>query len=618
MMRPVMRGLIALAVAAGLLAAPAGADAALRFKSCDSSPFRCAKVTVPLDRTGQVKGKVGLRVLRARATGRRRGVVVLLAGGPGQSAVAAYVDGGLGPLDPIRRTHDIVVVDQRGSGASGLLRCPELERANILRAARPAARCAAKLGARRAFYTSRDTADDLDTVRRALGVSKLSLYGVSYGTRTATAYALRYPARVDRLGLDSVTAVDGADALSVDSFRAVPRVLRSLCAGRRCDRFSRDPVADVATLVQRIAGTGPLKGALPDRSGRPRAHTISRYDVFSTLVSGDFEASLRTDYPGAVKAALGGDPAPLLRLKRRSIALESGGFAPEELSTALYAATTCEEARLPWPRGTPFAQRRPQAAAAAAALAPALIAPFDGATVLGSDVIDLCSQWPESTRDPTPGPGPLPNVPALLVEGADDLRTPLETARTVAAGLPRAKVVTVAGVGHSPGSAGLSRCGERLAARFFAGRQVSAACRDVRTLAPSGVPPRTLKGLAPVAAVGATIDDIVDDVAFADSRGRGTGLRSGRYVLGRDLRLQGLSYVPGLKLTGRIARFESDKRRRGDVRVSGPRGYRGVLRFRGRSVSGRLGGRRVGARLVLGAAARSAGSASAPYGPGHQ
>ena len=37
MMRPVTRGLIALAVAAGLLAVPAGADAALRFKSCDSS-----------------------------------------------------------------------------------------------------------------------------------------------------------------------------------------------------------------------------------------------------------------------------------------------------------------------------------------------------------------------------------------------------------------------------------------------------------------------------------------------------------------------------------------------------------------------------------------------------
>ena len=334
--------------------------------------------------------------------------------------------------------------------------------------------------------------------------------------------------------------------------------------------------------------------------GVPRAASLGRYDLFSALVSGDFEPEMRLAYPGAVKAALAGDPAPLLRLKRRSIRLESGGFQPAELSTALYAATTCEEARLPWPRGTPFAQRRARSAAAAGALAPALIAPFDAATVLGGDVLDLCSLWPQSPRDPTPGPGPLPNVPTLLVEGGADLRTPLETATQVAAGVPRAQVVTVPGVGHSPGSAGASRCAEDLAVRFFSGRSVPSVCRGVRVPSPTGVPPRSLRGLTASAAVGLTLEDVVQDVVFAGDGGRGVGLRSGRYVLGRELRLRGLSFIPGLKLTGRIARFDSDTRRRGSLRVSGPRGYRGVLRFRGRAVSGRLGGRRVGARLVLG------------------
>ena len=204
--------------------------------------------------------------------------------------------------------------DQRGSGGSGLLRCPELEKANILRAAGPAARCAAKLGPRRDFYASRDTADDLESIRRQLGAAKLSLYGVSYGTRTAAAYALRYPARVDRMVLDSVVAPDGADALSVDSFRAVPRVLRALCAGRRCDRFTRDPVADVAALTQRIGRRAACAVACPTPAGAPRAATLARYDVFSALVSGDFEPAMRTAFPGAVKAALDGDPAPLLRL----------------------------------------------------------------------------------------------------------------------------------------------------------------------------------------------------------------------------------------------------------------------------------------------------------------
>jgi pimeloyl-ACP methyl ester carboxylesterase len=547
-------------------------------------------------------------------------VLVLLAGGPGQSGVAAY--GGAGPdfLNPLLRTHDVVTFDQRGSGRSGLLRCRELERANILRAGGPAARCAAKLGARRAFYTSRDTADDLDAIRRQLGVPKLSLYGVSYGTRTAEAYALRYPANVDRLALDSVVAPDGADALAVDTFRAVPRVLSTLCAGRRCDRFTRDPVADLATLVRRMAATGPLRGRLPDARGRLRRATLSRYDLFSALVSGDFMAEMRVAYPGAVKAALRGDPAPLLRLKRRSIALESGDLDPAELSSALYAATTCEEARLPWARGTPFAARRAQAVAAAGTLAPALIAPFDTATVLGGDVLDLCSRWPESALDSRPGPGPLPDVPTLLVEGADDLRTPLETARTVAAGLPRAQVVPVAGVGHSPGSAVVSTCAEGLLARFVAGRRLPAACRDFRSDAPTDVPPPSLKGLQRLEPVALTLNDLIGDLPFIDEDS-GVGLRSGRYVFNGEntnLRLKGLSYVPGLRLSGRIARFGSDRRRRGTLRVGGPRAYRGTVRFKGRTVSGRLGGRRVRGRLSAGAAAGRVGAAASAKAAGHQ
>ncbi len=618
MMALVRGGLIVMTAMAAVLVVPPAAEAALKFRSCDRGDFRCARLSVPLDRTGQVKGSVGLRILRARATRRRRGVVVLLAGGPGQSAVSAYADGGLGPLGSLHRANDLIVFDQRGSGGSGLLRCRELERANILRAGKQAARCAAKLGSRRAFYTSRDTADDLEAIRRQLGVPKLSLYGVSYGTRTAAAYALRYPARVERLALDSVVAPDGADALSVDSFRAVPRVLRSLCAGRRCDSFTRDPVADVAALVRRMAATGPARGTLTDRRGRPRRASLSRYDVFSSLVSGDFEPALRSEYPGAVKAALGGDPAPLLRLKRRSIALESEGFAPEELSTALYAATTCEEARLPWPRAAPFAQRPGLSAAAAGQLSPALIAPFDAATVTGGDVLDLCSRWPRSARDPVPGPGPLPDVPTLLVEGADDLRTPVETAVDMARGRPRTQVVSVAGVGHSPGSA--SRCASRLAPLFLGGRRVARTCRDSRSPAPSGVPPRSLRGLSALRAVGLTFNDLVADTPFTGG-GAGTGLRSGRYALSDRsgaLRLRSFSFVPGLRLSGRIADFDSDHRRRGAVKVGGPRGYRGTLRFRGASVSGRLGGRRVRARLGVSAASAGAHGVASAYRPGQQ
>ena len=84
-----------------------------------------------------------------------------------------------------------------------------------------------------------------------LGARKLALFGVSYGTRTATAYALRHPTRVDRLVLDSVVEPDGPDALYRNTFAGIPRVLSELC-GRTCARLGLDPAADIRGLLRAL------------------------------------------------------------------------------------------------------------------------------------------------------------------------------------------------------------------------------------------------------------------------------------------------------------------------------------------------------------------------------
>ena len=66
-------------------------------------------------------------------------------------------------------------------------------------------------------------------MRAALGVDKLTLIGVSYGTFLAQAYAARYPTHVERVLLDSVLDVSGWDPFYLDIFGAVPRVLRAVC-----------------------------------------------------------------------------------------------------------------------------------------------------------------------------------------------------------------------------------------------------------------------------------------------------------------------------------------------------------------------------------------------------
>jgi hypothetical protein len=110
---------------------------------------------------------------------------------------------------------------------------------------------------------------------------------------------------------------------------------------------------------------------------------------------------------------------------------------------------------------------------------------------------------------------------------------------------------------------------------------------------------RTLTALA------LTLRDVIED-SFTSlildlddpDLARGGGLRGGRYRIDADgvLRLRRVEYVPGLRVSGRIRHF-GERRQRGRLHVGGRVTPDGVLRLRGDRVRGRLGGRRVRARL---------------------
>jgi pimeloyl-ACP methyl ester carboxylesterase len=627
-----VRSLVLAVVTVLVLALAAPADASLRFKRCGPFGFACARLSVPLDRSGAVPGRVSLLVKRIRARERpRRGALFVLAGGPGQSATATYTGDALGALFPALRRRDLIVFDQRGTGRSGLLRCRAIERANLLNAGRAARNCADTLGARRAFYTSPDSADDIEAIRRQLGIPRIALYGTSYGTKVALGYALRYPDKVERLALDSVVEAAGPNALYLDALVAVPRALRAVCRSG-CRAFTRDALADVSTLVGRMAA-GPLRGRLVDRRGRVRAATMGRIDLFAVLLAGDFDPVLRATFPGAVRAALDGDEAPLLRLRRRAFALDGKPPPARLLSSALYAATTCEETPFPWARATPPnpAERRRQAALVAAGTPDTAFFPFDRATALDNDLIALCGSWPTAAGDPGFGPGPLPDVPVLLLEGEDDLRTPVENAQRVAAQFPRSSLVVVPATGHGALGADTTGCALRAFARFFQGRAVPTRCGPVRRLIPATPPPPMalrrvprapsvggLRGRA-LTSIALTLRDVAEDSVselVLDERdpnlARGGGLRAGRYRLdGKGtLHLEGVAFVPGVRLSGRIVNFIGG-RLRGRLRVGGPATPDGILTLRRGRITGRLGGVRVSARLPLAVAAASRARAAA-------
>ena len=382
------------------MALPAAAQAQLSLKPCKH--LQCGRIAVPLDRTGGTPGSVSLYVERQRAQRRpARGVTLLLAGGPGQPATGAYNDRSRNPYGEFRSLtplNDVVAFDGRGTGRSGLLRCPELERANLIDAGAEAAACAQRLGPSRAFYRTTDSVDDIEAVRAALGVDKLTLVGVSYGTFLAQAYAARYPTHVERVLLDSVLDVSGWDPFYLDIFGAVPRVLRAVC-GRICAAFTDDAVADLGRLVARLE-RGALHGHVTLPNGHRLRTSLTRQELFFTLVSGDLDELLRASFPGAVKSALRGDLDPILRLKRHS-ALSEGSGSPRDFSSALYAATACEEIPFPWTRFSDPASRFAQISAAVAQIPEQALYPFDRATDEGNDFIRMCRRWPEAS--PAPG-----------------------------------------------------------------------------------------------------------------------------------------------------------------------------------------------------------------------
>jgi pimeloyl-ACP methyl ester carboxylesterase len=606
-MRNVRFAATLLAAAAVLLAAAPAAGAELRFRRCEAFLFPCARLSVPLDRSGATPGRVSLFVGRVRASRRPAlGAVFVLAGGPGESASEAFGGDGLGLLAPALRHRDLIVFDQRGTGRSGLLRCPALEHSNLFDAGLAAGLCARRLGARRHHYTSRASVEDIEAIRSELGIPRITLYGTSYGVKVALGYALTYPGHVERLVLDSVVEPGGQDPLYRPSLAAAPRVLQALCRSR-CRAFTRDPVVDLQTLVRRMAAR-PLRGYLVDRRGRRRRARLTRGELFLIFLSGDFEPALRAAFPGAVRAALDGDTAPLLRLGRRAISVAGEPPPPHVFSSAVFTATTCEESPLPWARTTPPdpLERRRQAEAAVSSTPSSAFLPFDRGAALENDLLRLCDRWAAAPVAPAFGPGPLPDVPVLLVEGEDDLRTPVENASRVARLFPQAQLVVAPGTGHSALSSDFSGCTGRALARFFRDQPLEGVCRREPRLFPAmPPPPRRLGEVGPLRAVALTVRDVAQDsptqpvVEPGDPDvARGGGLRGGRYRLdGRfTLHLEDVVFVPGVRVSGFLRRFEG-VRQHGRLRVRGH--VRGTLRVVGSRVVGRIGGRRVAGGLAL-------------------
>jgi pimeloyl-ACP methyl ester carboxylesterase len=240
-----------------------------------SFPAYCGTLSVPEDRSDPSGREIGLRVavVPAVAADPRPDPFFALAGGPGEASTSffAWLPG---LYADVHAAHDIVLVDQRGTGASNPMTLPALPDTTGLTAAEADARLSAwastslaGLDADPRMYTSSVAADDLDAVRAALGYEAIDLYGTSYGGELAQYYVRQHADHVRVAIMDGSTPLDVPvlERMAASSGQALDLLLARCAADPSCDAAFPNLAAEWSTISAELAKglqiTDPATGA---------------------------------------------------------------------------------------------------------------------------------------------------------------------------------------------------------------------------------------------------------------------------------------------------------------------------------------------------------------------
>lgn len=445
---------------------------------------QCTTLSVPEDEAQPAGRQVDLFVARVPAVSGRKAPdpLLLIAGGPGMGASEMY-PAVAQAFARIRRERDLILVDQRGTGRSGALRCAddaELEIGGDRQAVRAAAqRCLATLQPRTDLrqYTTSVAVRDLEHVRDALGIERWNVYGVSYGTRVAQHYLRRYPQRVRSLILDGVVPPDlalGPD-IALDAQAALERILGRCQRDAACANRFGDPRAHYEMLLARLRAA-PVELRLPDpTTGEPRPLLFGVEQLAAVLRLQSYSSTTASLLPLALhEAATRANFAPLAGLFALSVRSLGGSIA-----AGMHHSVVCTE---DLPFVDPGAVDRER-----------LAATFLGTAQLDA-LLELCAFWPRGVLDADLRAPLRADAPVLLLSGADDPVTPPGNATRAMQGLRRARHLILPGQGH--GQIGAT-CMDRVVAAFL--RELDPADLDARCLEAVRPAPffTTLSGPAP-------------------------------------------------------------------------------------------------------------------------
>jgi len=223
-------------------------------------------LSVPLDRSGQGDlapdgtGSITVYAREISAAGidpLSRPSLVFLQGGPGCEAPRPSADAGLGWIGAILEHHRLILIDQRGTGASS-----PVDRPDIAGAPAATARLLTHLRAD-------EIVEDCEDLRRALGLERWSLLGQSFGGFCVTRYLSEHAQSLESVyitgGLPAIGhSIDEVYTLSYEAMRAKSEEYYS--------RFPQD--RDRMARLTEKAGRGELTTVGGDIVGPERLRSL--------------------------------------------------------------------------------------------------------------------------------------------------------------------------------------------------------------------------------------------------------------------------------------------------------------------------------------------------------
>jgi pimeloyl-ACP methyl ester carboxylesterase len=434
----------------------------------------CGKLTVFENRQTRSGRTIDLNIVELPAFDQKNKNEPLfdLAGGPGIASTGAatfYATDG----KEYRRKHDIVLVDQRGTGKSNPLTALPVKKTpqdyltemypvdylkNLRRELEPHADLTQ--------YTTSIAMDDLDDVRSWLGYERINLFGLSYGSRAVLVYLRQHPERVHTATIIGVAPTYLKMPLhhSEAAARAMEHLLQACERDTQCHQAFPQVRREWTTVLAQLGGQPARVQYSPPLGTGPVTVEIER-DIFAEKIRNwMYGRDKASRIPLIVHQAATGDFAAFLH---DAISPSPTDF----IADGMYLSVTCAE-------DVPFINQEEAAKLNAGN-------PFGNYRVFQQT--RACSVWPQG-KIPADYHDPVSsNIPVLIFSGNMDPVTPPNYGEEVAKSLPNSRHVVIPQAGHGMDGLTDPGCPDRIIIEFIdkgSAKDLDTTCVDRMTAPP--------------------------------------------------------------------------------------------------------------------------------------